>query len=288
MSMNSWEWYVSHFPESMFLCSQRRLNDYTVEVIHGKGVASRSNVLFCGIARNIERHLPYTIARIKALGSLFKSYGVFIFENDSNDRTLAQLQKWASEDNRVNVESATWNPPPFDDPRGRVRRFYMAKARNEYLRFARHISQKQLLDYIIIMDMDLAGGWSYHGVLNSLGKHTPWDVIGSNSLYYANKDNEWFKLFYDSWAFRTLDHPEPLEDQEANCFVFNRGEPMIEVNSCFGGLGIYRPYFISEGIDYTDEDCDHPTLHNELVKRGYKIFLNPSQITLYNRSQYVI
>lgn len=282
------EWYIAHFPEAMFLCSQRRLNDYTVEVIHGKEIASRSNVLFCGIARNIERYLPYTIARIKALGSLFKSYAVFIFENDSNDRTLAQLQKWASEDNRVNIESATWNPPPFDDPRGRVRRFYMAKARNEYLKYAKFFSHRNLIDYIIIIDMDLDGGWSYHGILNSIGQNINWDIIGSNSLCYKNIDNKWFKLFYDSWAFRQLDNPEVLDDSQANLLVFNRGEPLVQVNSCFGGLAIYKPHFLSEGLYYTDADCDHPTLHNELVKRGYNIFLNPSQITLYNKSQYVI
>jgi hypothetical protein len=160
----------------------------------------------------------------------------------------------------------------------------MAIARNKYLEYARSYVRSHNIDYIIILDCDLLGGWSYHGVLNSIGQSTPWDIIGSNSLFYLNHKESWIKVFYDSWAFRELGHTEEVDGTDANMFVFNKGEPLIAVNSCFGGLAIYKPHFLSEGLNYTDEDCDHPSLHNRLAERGYNIFLNPSQITLYNRS----
>ncbi len=286
--MNSLQWYTAQFPESMFLSSSQNQRNYAECVMRGRDIALESNVLICGIARNVEKILPYTLARIETLGSFFQSYGTYIFENDSTDRTLNVLKKWASEKDNRTVESERFDPPPFTDPRGRIRRHYMARARNKYLDFIRFVSLRSLIDYVIIVDMDLLGGWSYHGVLNSLGQPTYWDMIGSNSLCYIEHEKEWHKLFYDSWAFRPLDHPKAIEDQEANLFIFNRGEAMIKVNSCFGGLGIYKTHCMTEDFNYTDEDCDHPTLHNELVKKGYQIFLNPSQITLYNKSQYVI
>jgi len=286
--MRSKDWYVSQFPEAMFLCSSAHAREYSEAVVRGHAIAATSSVLVCGIARNAERVLPYTIARIEALCKLFKSHYIHVFENDSTDNTLNILSNWSKANSQISVGSAKFNPPPFTDPHGYDRRKYMAMARNEYLKFARKYSQTHLIDYMIIVDMDLHGGWSYHGVLNTIGQQTYWDIVGSNSLFYTKIEDRWCKLFYDSWAFRPLDHPEPLEDEEVNLFKFNRGEAMIPINSAFGGLGIYKPHFLSEDLKYAADDCDHPTLHNELVKRGYKIFLNPSQITLYNKTVYTI
>jgi hypothetical protein len=163
----------------------------------------------------------------------------------------------------------------------------MAYARNKYLDYARRFAQQQRINYLIIVDTDLQGGWSYHGVLNSLG-HKDWDIIGSNSLYYYTSEDKVVRLFYDSWAFRALGNPEEIEDKTVNVFKFHRGEDLIQVNSCFGGLGIYKPHILYLNVDYTEDDCDHPTLHNALCEKGCKIFLNPSQITLYNKTDYTL
>lgn len=284
--MNSVEWYMSQFPESMFLCPVQHQQDYATRTIMGKQIAKNSSVLICTIMRNIDKILPYTLARIEATRELFAKSHVYIYENDSVDGTKDIINSIDPKDGYTR-DMDVIKPPKFTDMKSIERRTIMANARNKYLEFAREYCAKNLVDYIIILDADLLGGWSYHGLLNSLGQRN-WDIIGSNSIYYVEHEGKWHRLFYDSWAFRPLDHPEALSDSEANLFSFNRGEPMIEVNSCFGGLAIYKPYFLSEEINYTNEDCDHPTLHNELVKRGYKIYLNPSQITVYNKSQYVI
>lgn len=283
--MNSTQWYISQFPEAMFLCSAQHQKAYAERVIAGRDKASRSHVLICTIMRNIDKVLPYTLARIEATRALFEKSHVFIYENDSRDQTKNILNRIQNPD--YTIVSENIYPEPFVDMKGDVRRRVMANARNKYLEFARQYVQHDLVDYIIILDADLLGGWSYNGILNSIGS-TIWDVIGSNSIYYVEHEGKWQRLFYDSWAFRPLDHPEELSDSEANLFMFNNGDPPIPVNSCFGGLAIYKPYFLSEGLNYTDEDCDHPTLHNALRQKGYNICINPSQITVYNKSQYVI
>lgn len=284
--MNSTQWYISQFPESMFLYSAQNQNEYAVNVIRGKDKAARSNVLICTIMRNIDKVLPYTLARIEATRELFQQSHVFIYENDSTDQTKNILNR--IENPAYTVCSENIKPEPYMDMKGLARRKAMAHARNKYLDFARQYTTHNLVDYIIILDADLLGGWSYHGLLNSIGQPLSWDIVGSNSIYYVEHDKQWHRLFYDSWAFRPLNHPTELSDNEANLFVFNKGESLIPVNSCFGGLAIYKPHFIWENINYTEEDCDHPTLHNALRGIGYDIFLNPSQITVYNKSPYVI
>lgn len=285
-NIDSVNWYISQFPEAQFLVPQKYKEEYNKRVIYGHNLASKANVLICGIARNVSRTLPYTMARIEALGKLFKNYHVFIYENDSTDNTSEILSDW-SKNSHIDFTSEKLGAPTFHDLKGLTRRRCMAHARNQYLDYARQYANSTLIHYLIIVDMDLQGGWSYHGVLNSLG-HPGWDIVGSNSLYYLSEENQIVRLFYDTWAFRSLGTKEEIEDSIANLFRFNRGEPLIQVNSCFGGLAIYKPYFLFEGVNYTEEDCDHPTLHNQLCNKGYKIYLNPSQITLFNKTEYTL
>jgi len=280
-------WYTSHFPESQFLVAEQHKHEYNKRTILGHHIAQKSDVLICGIMRNVGTVFPYTRARIEALGRLFNSYHVYMYENDSKDHTKENLVEWSNSNRRVEYYSEDVSPPPFYDLKGRDRRIWMAYARNKYLAYARRFAQQQRIHYLIIVDTDLQGGWSYHGVLNSLG-HSGWDCMGSNSLYYLTEKDRTVRLFYDAWAFRGLGQPEEIPDTTANLFQFHRGEPIIQVNSSFGGLGIYKPHILYKGVDYTEDDCDHPTLHNALVEKECDIYLNPSQITLYNQTEYTI
>ena len=288
MMMDAKSWYISQFPESMFQCRPQDIEKYVINVIRGKDFAQHRNVLILGIIRNCANILPYTMARIEKLGSYFKNYHVFLFENDSVDTTKSMLVNWSNTNNHINFESDTFNPPPFTDPYGHDRRYFMAKSRNQYMFYAISYIIKNNVDYIIILDSDLIGGWSYHGVFNSLGQSDLWDIVGSNSLCYTKREDKWIRLFYDSWAFRPLGQSKYSNDDNTDTLIFHRGQPLIQVNSCFGGLAIYKPYFLTEELLYNEYDCDHATLHNALIEKGYKIFLNPSQITLYNNSQYII
>ena len=79
---------------------------------------------------------------------------------------------------------------------------------------------------------------------------------------------------------------------EVNEFSFNRGESPVEVNSNFNGLGIYK---YEEAIDckfdaiMTDSGSvvnEWAYFHNEMKKRGSRIFMNPSMIALYTPTIY--
>lgn len=283
--MNSIEWYNSRFPESQFLVDKDNKNNYKNCCIFGHQRAATSNVLICGIVRNAEKTLPYNIARIKRLGSYFSNYHVYIFENDSTDNTKDILNN--INNSNFTIQTENLGAPEFDDPYGIDRRTWMARARNQYLEFARKYSQHNRINYLIIYDLDIIGGFSYEGVMNSLG-YSNWDGVGSNSIIYQTTPSGVIRLHYDAWAYRELGNPSKLPDKKVNLLKWNRGENPVIVNSCFGGLMIYKPHMLWSGFDYTSDDCDHPSLNNELTNLKYRILLNPSQIVLYNRHEYTI
>jgi hypothetical protein len=84
-------------------------------------------------------------------------------------------------------------------------------------------------------------------------------------------------------AFRRVGHDEPHHNDEINALRFRRGVPLQPVWSCFGGLGVYRMECL-RAAEYSGEDCEHVYLHRKLRQAGFtRLFLNPSQITLYDR-----
>jgi len=69
---------------------------------------------------------------------------------------------------------------------------------------------------------------------------------------------------------------------------------LIEVDSAFGGLGIYmREAFLAGRYEGTDIDADgidvadHIPFHKDLRKKGYRIFINPALINC-NKTPQVI
>ncbi len=324
--MNNHDLYISNFPETMFPCQYSYFEEYGRHVISGMDLAKQSNILICGVVKDAESIIQTNLLRILRLGSHFKKYHAFIYENNSEDGTKDILSKFRNKNFTIKMENIQLEP--YTHPKSQARRQNMAKVRNKYLTFARKYIKTNPVDYIFLIDLDLPGGWSYEGIFNSLSQSEVWQIVGSNSIYYhktstncvwvlvdgkykckycdfivphphfnkncsAVKNNENItvahqRLTYDTWALRFLEDEKELDDRQANLYQFERGQPSFEVASCFGGLAIYKPETFQTKAKYTDEDCDHVTFHNSLRQDGYKIFLNPSQITLYNKSQYVI
>ena len=88
------------------------------------------------------------------------------------------------------------------------------------------------------------------------------------------------RFHYDRWAYRAA------RDSAASVLIGNhqdslrRGMPLLEVESCFGGLAIYQTRCLLE-CQYGGEDCEHVTLHRSMRQAGFsRLYLNPSQIVL--------
>lgn len=265
-------WYYSRFPEDLYPTRPEHKLEYEARVITGINKAGKSSVVIGGLARNIAGNFPFMRARLEKLGSYFRVHRIFIYENDSEDNTVNLLHAWGIENRRVRWMSEDLDFELLND-KSETRMRQMAYARNCLL----DIMSGARADYVIIIDSDIAGGFSYDSVMDSLAQMANADLIGANSLIYDDKN----RLYYDSFALRF--NPD-ISDEEKNGLAYSRGEPLVPVESVFGGIAIYRydAYFC--GAEYGASDCEHVHFHKELKKHGYdRFYLNPSLICSQTR-----
>lgn len=245
-----------------------------------KRMATR-RVVIAGLARDIGYLARVTCQRIEELGAMFRDYRVVLFENDSRDQTRSILKAWSQKNRRFHLLTENCNDPVHPISRCLKRVERMAYYRNEY----RQYTMENLSDFddVVVVDTDLVGGWSHDGLANSYG-HSGYDAVGSYGIIYKRDKLRWNRfVHYDAWAFRHHGDDRPLITREVNEMAWNRGDPMVPVFSCFGGMGVYRMEAFLAGR-YAGGDCEHVSFHRTLRDSGFeRCFLNPSQICVYGR-----
>lgn len=248
------------FPEDFW--PPQNWKDYLHKTKCGYDILSQSDIVMCGLARNIERGVSANLKRSTHLKTMCKSLRWIIYTNDNTDRTLDVIESYRTLQDVVIHEKL--NKEFHGSVVSKSRYKDMSYYRNQYLPFIGG-------DYTIIIDWDIHG-FSYDGVANSLYwiNKLGCDGIGSNGLIYGDR-----RLYYDSLA--TVNG---MTEEQKNLWQLNRGEDPIKVTSCFGGLMIYKTSSL-KGKSYKDDECDHITINREL-----NVYVNPSMITLYSQNPY--
>lgn len=245
---------------------------------------TRSRAVITGLARDLEDVLPASIARIRGLCDLFADARVVVFENDSRDRTRQILCDWAASDHRVTAICEDSHDPVNGDNRCARRAERMARYRARC--HAEVLQRFRPYGSVIVVDFDAVGGWSTDGIANTFG-HSGWDFVGSNGLIYRRSG--WHAnvvRHYDTWALRFDDGYRPIATAVAARYVYHRGEPLVPVTSCFGGVGIYSMEAFAAGRYEGGDDMEHVAFHRAMVAKGFsRLFLNPSQIVVHGRKR---
>jgi hypothetical protein len=239
------------------------------------------NIIIVGCARNISKYLDNTLTKINMLKSLFKSTKVFIYENDSTDKTLDILKDWEN--------------------KGIIKLFSeknVSGKRTERLAHGRNIlyneAMKYNFDLLIVMDLDnVIDLLSEEGILSCFDIKEDWAMLGGNQI--GN--------YYDLWALRTYDDWMPFDcwecvNQNKNTkdYCVNsryknipKNSNPIKVKSCFGGIAIYKRQYLDNcsygnGLqnDNKYEICEHVTFNEYIIKNGGNIYINPRLITFNN------
>lgn len=269
------------FPEHLFRPGGASRAGYDAACRRGYATMASKRVVITGLARNLGSILPATVRRIQRLCRLFADYRVVIYENDSTDNTKLLLRRWSLEDRRVAVGCEDLRDPVNPGSRclRRVSRMAGYRRRCQEMILADH----GRFDAVIVVDLDILGGWSEDGIANTFG-HRDWDFVGSNGLIYRRDGRHVNTLRqYDTWALRVDPDLSPIPTAVAGGFVFRCGEPLVPVTSCFGGLGIYRMAAYAAG-EYGGDELEHANFHRSLIARGFpSLYLNPSQIVMYGR-----
>jgi FkbM family methyltransferase len=252
---------------------------------------AQPSVVFAGCARDCDAHLKGVLENIERWSGRVTTAATVIVENDSKDGTRDTLGRWArAQPNRVlltieglgSVTSRT----------GRL-----ALARNAYLDFIA-ANPIRAADFLVVLDFDAVNSEPISEIAfgNAIG------LLAQNpgvAAVFACSD----PAYYDIWPLR---HPEwcpgdvwveVREERElppalaVERYVYSRqvvipetAQP-IQVQSAFGGLGIYRSSAIQgaryDGVTASGVECsEHVPFNAKVAERGTLLILP----TLRNRA----
>jgi hypothetical protein len=272
---------LADFPEGLFPCDPAADDAYRRVVVLGRERMRELKVVFCGLCRDVRPFLPRLVARLARLGAMFRDYRIVLYENDSEDATREFLTDWRAVNPRVELLGGPMGVPRFPQNRSSARGAWLACCRNQYRE--RVAAAFAGFDHAIVFDTDLAGGWSYDGIAHTFGADD-WDVVGSNGLvcHSSSRPGRMKFCHYDVWAFRPAVGTAARALVDHTTLDLPRGAPLLPVESCFGGLAIYRVSCLLAAA-YGGDDCEHVVFHDRLRSAGLgRQFLNPSQIVLYS------
>jgi len=254
-----------------------------IEGFQNQDTMKQYSVVFGGTVRNIEKYIKQNLEHIDECGKKFKDYAVVIYENDSSDNTKKILE----ENKKENYYYI------FDTTNESSRTKRIAYGRNQVLNKVRELNS---YDFLIMLDLDdVNESGKFVKTIDSCFEHNDWDVLTGNQT----------DKYYDIWAFRKtglLDWDcwreyskatkNGMSDSEAKhkyvygvITIFEPGQ-LIEVESAFSGIAIYRLESLPEQCNYKgyyDDDgselCEHVPFHQCIKKNGGKIFINTNFLT---------
>lgn len=245
--------------------------------------------MFLGLARSCAHALPGILDRIATAGRALDSWAYVFQESDSSDDTWAMLRRFDALHGCGIVES-----------HGRLRRRLpqrtarLAFLRNHALGRVRERGWDRAFRHCVVLDMDAAN----HLLAPDALVRVLTEADGSWAGLFPNQSHR----YYDVWALRhaewspddcwkrVRDRPPEMSREEAERrYVRTRmvripsDADRIEVDSAFGGLGIYEMAWLDgcayEGLDPDGEQvCEHVALNRCIRAKGGRLFIEPGLI----------
>lgn len=242
------------------------------------------SVIFGATVRDVDKYLEKNLENIEKCGKKFKSFAVVIYENDSKDNTVKILEEHKKHNYHYIIETGKTTP---------IRTMRIANGRNNVLAKAQELNANNEYDYLIILDMDdITVNGKFIDSIESCFNDLDWDVLtGNQSDRYYDK---WAirmngVLDWDCWVEANKAIKNGMSESEAyskyiNVFdKFDTGQ-RLEVDSAFGGIGIYKLSSIGDCKyvgSYEDgtELCEHVPFHKCIKENGGKIYINTDLLT---------
>ncbi|WP_319529135.1 hypothetical protein [uncultured Cohaesibacter sp.] len=246
-------------------------------------------LVIAGLARDCAHSLPNLFSQLEALAERFdKSHFIFL-ENDSLDTTKAILRAFDISHTNATIE--------FHDRIGRkhpLRTDRLAFLRNRIVEIASEVIDDPQNAYLLLLDMDGANSTIDIDRIAGYAK----DDRGNWAGLFANQKTDYCDLWalrhpdlcpYDIWE-KVRNRPEGMEKREAIDtyittlrFTLPEDRGLVEVESAFGGLGIYR-FSALEGCRYIgldkdgNEICEHVAFNRQIREKGGKLFIDAGLI----------
>jgi hypothetical protein len=253
---------------------------------------AESKISIVGVARNVEKTVENDVRRLEEATKGFRDRAWFVVESDSSDATLKSLQT-------LKMASDAFNYVTLGRLEGSLekRTERIAKCRNTYVEAVRKDAGLNDADYVLVADFDgVNNRVNAHALETCWSTDVPWDVCTANQV----------DLYYDVWALR---HPDWCADdcwqqrerllplvgaaQAADMAIYSKmihldpDNELIEVESAFGGLAVYRTEaFLAgsySGVNSNgDQICEHVPFHQQIREAGFRVYINPALINAGN------
>ncbi len=246
------------------------------------------NFLVVGTVRNCEKKIFETVKAIDKGLSFAKRIEYFFVESDSDDQTLKSLNKLLKQKSNFQFESfgKLRNDLPLRTER-------LAICRNRCLEYLRS-KQNSWVEYFIVVDADGICSQLSSNVMKDIISKDYWSVITANVRghyydIYALRHKTWcpddFYVAIKNDLKKGLSYQKSyLKNVTSKRIHIKRSAKIIEVDSAFGGLAIYKKSSIPQEASYIgldkngDEACEHVSFHYSIKNNQGKIFINPRLI----------
>lgn len=261
-----------------------------------------NKIAIVGTISNVESVLRSDLNRVVSSLSDLHVSDIFLVESDSDDQTstiIMDLKKTYSNLDHVNLGMLKNHIP------NRIER--IRYCRNYYVRWLRENYDTKLWDYVVVVDLDgMNKKIKSEGINSCFLSQIRWDAVFANQKYgyydlYALRQATWMP--YD--CLRVLNILKKkleikLSAQPIRSFLFKRiyfdqlrrkliydkmhqisqYSDWIQVDSAFGGLGIYRvELFLKHDYSLIHKlgniRSEHIDFHEKCTNDSYKLFINP-------------
>lgn len=254
---------------------------------------SGRKIIFAGPARDVAPFLEGVTRNIEAFAGRFDSWAVVIAENDSRDGSKALLRAWMEKARGLGaVRAVLIDMDGLAAQAERTNR--IAAARNRILQEVEQDAELSRFGLLAMLDMDIPNSYpvrpeKFAAAAAFLDEHQDAAAVFPNQL----------PLYYDIWTLREKNWcpgdcwdevaaATPLLGYEAAIakYVYDRqicldpAAAPLEVDSAFGGIGIYRLSAIL-GRRYAGlkpngtPASDHVALHETIRGEGGRLFILP-------------
>jgi hypothetical protein len=260
------KWYNEYKPLTKYEYIWNKLQMYNY--LEYNDITKNKSCIIVGTARNIEQYVYNSINILTDISYLFNYCPIVIYENDSNDNTLSILNNF-KHIKVISEKKVLGN-----------RTIRLAHGRNTLHNYA--VSLNYPFDYYIVCDLDDKISRLTPESILSCFNYNDWSMMG------ANQEGG----YYDLWALRTKDNwckNDCWDNPHNKLSCIHKNIPInsdpIEVDSCFGGTGIYK-FELTIGCVYKSykqqfcsERCEHVSFHEDMKRlHNAKLFINPRMI----------
>ena len=244
------------------------------------------SVRVVGLARNVDSTIKSEFARVDAiLKQIFSSIEYFIVESDSVDRTSSVLSELKYE-NR-NFDFIALGKLEEKLPL-RIER--LSYCRNIYVRWLRETPASSR---VLVLDWD-----TRNTHLNSRSIRSALEELPNASGIFANQAGRYFDIYalrshgwvdgdclHEYWDLRKTLGAKKAKQKAiwSKMRKISPNHPILEVDSAFGGLGIYQSWVFID-CDYSklstnsSNESEHVFLHHQIRSKNGRLFIHPKLI----------